>query len=107
MTLAEYELRMEAYELKEAAKQQDMALQAWYNTTVQSCDDNGKPVYKTFTQFFNVVDQINRIRSKYEANYQPIKTPVSEAQTQQQILVERIREFKRAHPKDTWRKDGK
>ena len=73
MTLAEYELRMESYELKIANKRLDMATQAFFNANIQAVDDDGKSIYHSFDDFYDYASAVNKVRSKYEPNYVPIK----------------------------------
>lgn len=97
MTLAEYELRMESYELKIANKRFDMAAQAFFNANVQAVDNDGKPIYKSFDDFFDYISAINDVRSKYEPNYVPIKKTKKKSKTD--VLIDRINTYKKKHPK--------
>lgn len=97
MTLAEYELRMESYELKNVNKRLDMATQAFFNANVQAVDDDGKPIYKCFDDFFDYISAINDVRSKYEPNYEPIKKTKKKSKTD--VLIDRIKTYKKKHPK--------
>lgn len=97
MTLAEYELRMESYELKNVNKRLDMATQAFFNANVQAVDNDGKPIYKNFDDFYDYVSAINDVRSKYEPNYEPIKKTKKKSKTD--ILIDRIKTYKKKHPK--------
>ena len=97
MTLAEYELRMESYELKVVNKRLDMATQAFFNANIQAVDDDGKPIYKCFDDFFDYISAINDVRSKYEPSYVPIKKTKNKSKTD--VLIDRIREFQKKHPK--------
>lgn len=97
MTLAEYELRMESYELKVVNKRLDMATQAFFNANVQAVDDDGKPLYKRFDDFFDYISAVNDVRSKYEPSYVPIKGVKKKSKTD--VLIDRIREFQKKHPK--------
>lgn len=97
MTLAEYELRMESYELKNVNKRLDMATQAFFNANVQAVDNDGKPIYKNFDDFYDYVSAINDVRSKYEPNYEPIKKTKKKSKTD--VLIDRIKTYKKKHPK--------
>lgn len=101
MTLSEYELRMESYELQETDRQFNMALQAWLNTAVQAVDKDGKSIYKDFDDFFDYIKQINKVRSYYEPNYVPVKKIKQPSKAD--ILINRIKEYQKMHP----RKGGK
>lgn len=69
MTIAEYWLRLEAYQLKQAKNQEQLALQAWLNQAVKATRGNSKnpkPKYKTFKEFYDL-EQINSdIRATFE-----------------------------------------
>lgn len=97
MTLAEYELRMESYELKIVNKRLDMATQAFFNTNVQAVDNDGKPIYKRFNDFFDYISAINDVRSKYESNYVPIKQTKKKSKVD--VFVNRIKEYQKKYPK--------
>ena len=72
MTLVEYELRMEAYQLKQVDRQNEIAQQAWMNQQVQATtgSKNPKPKFKTFDDFFDKKAAIDSVRSNYEPNYE-------------------------------------
>lgn len=55
MTIAEYELRMEAYHIKRVEEFEIVHLQAWMNQQVQATtgQKNPKPKYKDFKKFFD------------------------------------------------------
>ena len=56
MTLAEYQLRMEAYSLQQIKIQERLHLQAFLNKTVQATKGSKKhpkPYYEKFEQFFD------------------------------------------------------
>lgn len=97
MTLAEYELRMESYELKIAKKRLDMATQAFFNANIQAVDDDGKSIYHSFDDFYDYASAVNKIRSKYEPNYVPIKKTKKKSKTD--VLIDRIKTYKKKHPK--------
>ena len=63
MTLVEYELRMEAYQLKQVDRQNEIAQQAWMNQQVQATTGikNPKPKFKKFDDFFDkkvIIDKV-------------------------------------------------
>ena len=117
MTLAEYELRMESFQLKQTFKIQELALQAWFNQTVQGLEDDGKtPKYKTFEQFFDIQKEIDKVRVQFEPDYQPVSAKREEIEQdfeKQRIratrkkqqkdkynqIVERMKEYQRLHPR--------
>ena len=62
MTLREYDLRLRAWEKARIYRDYDIHLQAWCNALAQSTKQAGKktiPVYKTFTQFFDLNKRLN------------------------------------------------
>ena len=97
MTLAEYELRMESYELKNANKRLDMATQAFFNANDQAVDSDGKSIYHSFDDFYDYISAINDVRSKYEPNYVPLKKTKEKSKTD--VLIKRIKAYKKKHPK--------
>ena len=99
MTIAEYELRMEAYNLQQVEKQYDAATLAWMNRNAQAFDEDGNAVYTEFNDFFNRDAAIDKVRSNFESNYQPIKHKSKNKQNRQNILLTRIREYQRLHPR--------
>ncbi|WP_125607897.1 hypothetical protein [Lapidilactobacillus bayanensis] len=98
MTIAEYNLRMEAYKLKEAEDRENIALQAWYNQQVQATvgKKNPKPKYKTFTEFYDIDEYKNQIRTAFEADFEPDRLGKHEAvRKQTEIFNKRMEEFKK------------
>ena len=72
MTLPNYQLAMEAYAIKHALRREDIAIQAWFNQTVQATkgsDKHPKPRYKNFTEFYNTEEQEDEIRVQFESDY--------------------------------------
>lgn len=72
MTLKEYYLRLEAYQLKQVKEQEMLALGAWFNQGVQATtgsSKNPKPKYKTFKDFFDTQEAIDSVRSKFEQEF--------------------------------------
>jgi hypothetical protein len=70
----EYLLRMEAYQLKQIERQDDIALQAWLNREVKATTGKGKSErykYTKLTQLYDRQEAISRIRSQWEPNYAP------------------------------------
>jgi len=53
MTLAEYLLRMKAFELKRLDALFLIHQQAWANAQAQATDKDSKPIYKEFIDFFD------------------------------------------------------
>lgn len=94
MTLAEYQLRMEAYSLQQIKIQERLHLQAFLNQTVQATKGkkNPKPVYQKFEQFFNAQKMVDQVRSAYEPDYIPAS---KEKLNAEQVFTKRLEEFKR------------
>ncbi len=72
MTFDEYNLRIEAYQLKQIKEQEKLALLAWFNQTVQATTGNAKhpkPKYKKFTDFFDAMEMIDVLRDEFEEDY--------------------------------------
>lgn len=72
MTLPEYQLAMEAYAIKQTLRREDIAMQAWFNQTVQATkgsDKHPKPRYKNFKEFYNTEEQEDEIRVQFEPDY--------------------------------------
>lgn len=98
MTIAEYELRMEAYNLQQVEKQYDAATLAWMNRNAQAFDEDGNAVFTDFNDFFNRDEAIDKVKSNFESDYQPIAVK-SKKQNRQDILLKRIREYQKLHPR--------
>lgn len=96
MGLKEYQLRLEAYRIKQVEEERKLALQAWNNDAVKSLKGSSKHpkrVYTKFQEFFDQKKAIEKVRSEFEPDYQA----VSEEKPRDvgSILSNRIEEFKR------------
>jgi len=72
LTLVEYQLGMEAYAIKKALKQEDIASQAWLNQQVQATtgsDKHPKPYYDSFKSLYDVEKIEDQIRGEFESDY--------------------------------------
>lgn len=101
MTLNEYQLRMEAYQLKKVERQEELAYQSWLNRAVKATKGKGKHetyYYKKFTDLFDTQAQKDRVRKAFEPEYQTTNTKLKH-QDRQAILYQRLREWDRMHPK--------
>ena len=98
MTIAEYELRMEAYNLQQVEKQYDSATQAWMNRNAQAFDKDGNAIFTDFNDFFDIDEAIDQVKSNFESDYQPTAVK-SKKQNKQDILLKRIREYQKLHPR--------
>lgn len=95
MTLAEYSLRMEAYELAEVRTREKIYLQAFLNQAVKATTKSRrhpKPIYQKFEQFFDTQREIDSIREQFEPDYEPA---TADKKTQAKIFAQRVEEFKR------------
>ena len=90
MTLPEYQLRWEAYLLSRVDTQENLALQAWFNQSVQATTGkkHPKPKYKKFKQFFDRKKAETEIRENFEGGSKKRKTL-----TRGEIVAKRMREF--------------
>ncbi|GAA0808542.1 hypothetical protein [Ligilactobacillus aviarius] len=108
MGLQEYYLRLEAYQLKLVAEREKLALQAWFNQGVQATtgsEKNPKPKYETFQQFFDSEEQNDEVRKAFESNY--ISTSKKSIEKhQQEIILQRQREFRTMKRKQNMKKGG-
>ena len=65
MTIPEYELLMEAVNLKEVDKDYRNHLQAFLNFSVKATKGKGgKPVYKDFKKFFNYEEALEKVKKR-------------------------------------------
>ena len=94
MTLVEYQLRMEAYQLKRVSKQRDIFMQAFANQMVKATKgkNNPQPVYTKFDQLFNEKKEIAKVRSEFEPDFVAER---NEEQDPQKIFAKRLAEFHR------------
>ncbi|MEO3720086.1 hypothetical protein [Lacticaseibacillus paracasei] len=98
MTLVEYELRMEAYQLKQVDRQNGIALQAWMNQQVQATTGHSspKPKYQTFDDFFDKKATVDQVRSSYEPDYEiSLMSKTELKHSRAQIFAKRMAEFQR------------
>ena len=78
MTLAEYNLRLEAYSLKMVETQNNLAMQAWFNQQVQATTKgkHPKPKFKKFQDFFDREEAEQEVRERFSDSYSvPNKKP--------------------------------
>lgn len=99
MTLVEYELRMEAYQLKQVDRQNEIAHQAWMNQQVQATTgskSSPQPKFKTFDDFFDKKAIVDQVRSSYEPDYEVSQMSKTELKhSRAQIFAKRMAEFQR------------
>lgn len=93
MTLPEYQLAMEAYAIKQTLRREEIAMQAWFNQTVQATkgsDKHPKPRYKNFKEFYNTEEQEDEIRAQFEPDYTSKR---SKEREEQAIIQQRFAEL--------------
>ena len=101
MGIAEYRLRMEAYQLKRVGQERGSALQACLNQSVQATKGSEKHAvvkYKKFSQFFDYDKFVDEIRGNYEPDYQPVSKASAEKQ-RIDLITKRWREFRKMKQK--------
>lgn len=101
MGLAEYQLRMEAYNLQRVSQERDLALQAFLNQSVQATKGSEKhpiPKYKKFSQFFDYDKFVDDVRGHYEPDYQPT-SKASLEKKRNDLITQRWREFQKLKQK--------
>ncbi|WP_314737069.1 hypothetical protein [Limosilactobacillus urinaemulieris] len=95
MTLSEYYLRLEAYRLRKLDREEEIAIQAWFNQTVQNTTGgkHPKPKFKKFTEFFDRASLEKNIRDDFADDYSnPYRKPSKKEQSR--VFITRYREFK-------------
>lgn len=98
MSLHEYLLRAEAYELEREDKMQDIHLQAWANVTVHNKKgegDNARPMYTKFDDFYDSGKARDNIRSRYETDYVKEYEPAKNQKTAGDVRVERMIQYEK------------
>lgn len=103
MTISEYYTRLEAYQLKQVDIQKNLALQSWFNQTVQATtgsSKNPKPKYSTFEKFFDALSQENKIKSTFDPDYKPtVFSKKGKKEQQAKLFAKRQREWEELHKK--------
>lgn len=95
MTFSEYNLRIEAYQLKQIKEQEKLALLAWFNQSVQATTGNAKhpkPKYRKFTDFFDSLEMIDTLRDEFEVDYRP-RTQKVKDKKRRDLINARLAEF--------------
>lgn len=95
MTLVEYHLRMEAYQLQRVAEQRNIMMQAFANQLVKSTKgskNNPKPKYTKFEQLFNEEKEIDKVRSSFELDYVSV---AKDELNPEKIFAKRLAEYKK------------
>jgi len=95
MTFVEYNLRIEAYQLKQVKEQEKLALLAWFNQAVKATKGSAKkpkPKYTHFTDFYDAEVMIDTLRDEFEVDYTPRTKKVQE-QKRRELINARLAEF--------------
>ena len=92
--MVEYQVRLEAYQLKRVQEQEDIAFQAWLNQAVQATTGGKKPKpkFNKFKDFFDSGYMIDNIRGQYEPDYQ---SESGRQLTAAEVMAKRIEEFRK------------
>ncbi len=94
MTMREYSLRWEAYQLKQLSQEAAIASLAWANQTVQATTGgkHPKPKYKSFDKFFDREKAETKIRQQYGDTY---AIQHSKKETAAKVFLDRYEEYHR------------
>lgn len=97
MTLREYYLRLEAYQLAKLDRREDLALQAWYNQSVQATTKgkHPKPKYKKFSKFFDRQEQENKIKESFGDTYVVTKSSKQKRLDEAELFKQRVEQFEK------------
>lgn len=98
MTINEYQLRMEAYDIQIIKRHENLAMQSWLNQGVQATTGkrNPKPKFKKFEDFFNSDAEIQKVRAGYEDDYEIENNKrFSKKEMQANTFADRLAEFNR------------
>lgn len=95
MTLSEFYLRLEAHQLHEVDVRERIAMQAWFNQTVQATTGkkNPRPKYTKFKQFFDREEQELTIRNTFNDDSFGISEK-AKRHSSAEIFMRKVREFK-------------
>lgn len=96
MTLKEYHLKIEAYLLKREDEERFLHAQAFYNLAVKSVKgkgDSAKPMFTSLNEFYDSEKMRNSIRSEFESDYKPLKSPVVKKKTASDLRIKRMIQY--------------
>lgn len=97
MTLSEYQLRLEAYQVHQVYEQENLAILAWWTQSVRATKGSAKhpkPVFEEFSDFFDIQKQVDQVRSSFEPDYKP-HSHTTKAIDRAKIFNQRLEEFKK------------
>lgn len=95
MTLAEYQLRMEAHGLRRVEADRRAIMSAFFAQVAKSTagsSENPRPLYEHFSDLFDEQAEIDRVRGAYEPGYEPTSRRVQE-QSVNRIIAERYKRY--------------
>lgn len=95
MGLKEYQLRLEAFKIRQIEEERRVASQAWNNERVKATKGSPKHpkrVYREFRDFFDTQKAIDEVRAAFEPGYQ---APEESKKDAGKIFASRLEEFKR------------
>lgn len=95
MTLAEYQLRMEAYGLRRVEADRRAIMSAFFAQVAKSTtgsSENPRPLYEHFSDLFDEQAEIDRVRGSYEQDYKPASRRAQE-QDVNRIIAERYKRY--------------
>lgn len=93
MSIQEYFLRLEAYQITRIDEQENIALQAWLNQTVQATKGSSKhpkPKYTKFDEFFDSTAYKNNVHKSFDPNYIPLNESEHESEQREQDEILQI-----------------
>lgn len=96
MTLNEYLIRTEAFQLQTIKRNEELAYQAWLNQQVQATtgsSKNPKPKFKEFRKFFDSEKLIDEVRSSFELDYITTSNK-AKLRRNENVFAQRLKEFK-------------
>jgi hypothetical protein len=97
MSLEEYFLRSEAYQVEQVDDKERIAIQAWLNQAVQATKGSSKhpkPYFNKFSDFYNSTQYINEIHKSYNSEYVAQTTSEQEKETaKQDEIMNRTMEY--------------
>lgn len=111
MTLSEYFLRLEAYQIQKVDVQSNMAMQAWMNQTVQATTGSNKhprPKYKQFNEFYNSTAMENQVHKSFNPDYvPPVLTKQEKEQSAEDLYIKRYKELQKIRERQKRNKKNK
>lgn len=96
MTLVEYNLRMESYQLSNLDKQRDFHLQALINQSAKATKKNGDSKWDSFDKFFGkkYESEVRKVRRIYEGNFDKKAVQASHDAEVRQRIADNMREYR-------------